>query len=75
MVLGGNVEKGNITYKSTQICAYADDIVVITRNLKKVILALDFEGKKKMELRINEDKTKSMNMSSAQARRSEFNDR
>jgi hypothetical protein len=38
-------------------------------------LALDFEGKKKMGLRINEDKTKCMNMSSAQARRSEFNDR
>jgi hypothetical protein len=31
MVLGGIVEKGNITYKSTQICAYADDIVMITR--------------------------------------------
>jgi hypothetical protein len=49
MVLGGIVEKGNITYKSTQICAYADDIVVTTRNttaLKEVILALDFEGKK-----------------------------
>jgi hypothetical protein len=49
MVLGGIVEKGNITYKSTQICAYADDIVVIARNttaLKEAILALDFEGKK-----------------------------
>jgi hypothetical protein len=48
MVLGGIVEKGNITYKSTQICAYADDIVVTTRNTTalKVILALDFEGKK-----------------------------
>jgi hypothetical protein len=32
MVLGGIVEKGNITHKSTQICAYADDIVVIARN-------------------------------------------
>jgi hypothetical protein len=49
MVLGGTVEKGNITYKSTQICAYADDITVIARNtaaLKEIILALDFEGKK-----------------------------
>jgi hypothetical protein len=31
MVQGGIVEKGNITYKSTQICAYADDIIMITR--------------------------------------------
>jgi hypothetical protein len=49
MVLGGTVEEGNITHKSTEICAYADDIVVIARNtaaLKGVILALDFEGKK-----------------------------
>jgi hypothetical protein len=50
MVFGGTVAKGNITHKSTQICTYADDIVVIARNttaLKEVILALDFEGKKK----------------------------
>jgi sorting nexin-29 len=49
MVLGGTVEKGNIIYKSIEICAYSDDIVVIARNttaLKEVILSLDFEGKK-----------------------------
>jgi hypothetical protein len=49
MILGGTVEKGNIIYKSTEICAYADDIVVIARDttaLKDVISALDFEGKK-----------------------------
>jgi hypothetical protein len=34
MELGGIAEKGNITYKSTQICAYADDIVVIARTLQ-----------------------------------------
>jgi hypothetical protein len=45
LVLGGIVEKGNITHISTHNCAYADDIVVIARNttaLKEVILALDF---------------------------------
>jgi hypothetical protein len=50
MVQGGIVEKGNITYKSTQICAYVDDIVVIARNmtaLKEVILALDLKAKEK----------------------------
>jgi hypothetical protein len=31
MVLEGNAEKGNIVYKSKQICAYADDIVLVTR--------------------------------------------
>jgi hypothetical protein len=58
MILGGNVEKGNIIYKSTEICSYADDIVVIARDttaLKKVISASDFEGKK-MESRIQEGK-------------------
>jgi sorting nexin-29 len=32
MVLEGIVEKGNIVYKSKQICAYADDTVLVTRN-------------------------------------------
>jgi len=29
----GTEEKGNIVYKSQQICAYADDIVLVTRNI------------------------------------------
>jgi hypothetical protein len=32
MVLEGTVEKENIVYKSKQICAYADEIVLVTRN-------------------------------------------
>jgi hypothetical protein len=32
VVLEGTVEKGNIVYKSKQICAYADDIVLVTGN-------------------------------------------
>jgi hypothetical protein len=30
----GTAEKGNIAYKSKQICAYADDIVLVTRNIR-----------------------------------------
>jgi sorting nexin-29 len=71
MVLEGTVEKGNIVYRSKQICAYADDIVLVTRNTptsKELLSALKIEGRK-MELRINEEKTKYMKMSSTQARR------
>jgi sorting nexin-29 len=71
MVLEGTVEKGNIVYKSKQICAYADDIVLVTRNtptLKELLSALEIEGRK-MGLRINEEKTKYMKMSCTQARR------
>jgi hypothetical protein len=32
MVLEGIVEEGNIVYRSKEICAYADDIVFVTRN-------------------------------------------
>jgi hypothetical protein len=55
MVLEGIVEKGNI-YKSKQICAYADDIVLVTRNtppLKELLSALETEGRK-MGRRINQ---------------------
>jgi sorting nexin-29 len=65
------LQKKEISHKSTQICAYANDIVVIARNttaLKEVILTLDSEGEK-MGLTINEDKTEYMEMSSTQARR------
>jgi hypothetical protein len=34
MVLEGIVEKGNIVYKSKQICAYADDIVLSQETLQ-----------------------------------------
>jgi len=30
----GTAEKGNIVYKSKQICAYADDVVLVTRNIR-----------------------------------------
>jgi hypothetical protein len=55
MVLEGIAETGNIVYKSKQICAYADDIVLVTTNtptLKELLSALETEGRK-MELRIN----------------------
>jgi hypothetical protein len=64
------VEKGNITYKSKQICVYSH-IIVIARNitaLKVVLLALEIEGIEK-GLRISEKKTKYMKISSTQARR------
>jgi sorting nexin-29 len=70
MVLEGIAEKGNIVYKSKQMCAYADDIVLVTRNtptLKELLSALETEGRK-MELRINEEKNKYIRMSSTQAR-------
>jgi hypothetical protein len=70
MVLQGTVEKGSTVYKSKQICAYADDIVFVTRNTLtlKELSALEIEGRR-MGLRINEEKTKYMKMSSTQARR------
>jgi hypothetical protein len=70
MFLEGTVEKGNITYKSKQIFAYTDD-VVIARNitaLKNLLLALEIEGRK-MSLMISEEKTKCMKMSFTEAGR------
>jgi hypothetical protein len=58
--------KGNIVYKSEQICACADDIVLVTRNtptLKELPFALETEDRK-MGQRIFEEKTKFMKMSS-----------
>jgi sorting nexin-29 len=40
--------KGHIAYKSKQACAYADDIVLIARNmvlLQEMLLTLAYEGK------------------------------
>jgi sorting nexin-29 len=71
MVLEGTAKKGNIVYKSKQIFAYADDIVLVTRNtptLKELFSALETEGRK-MGLRINKEKTKYMKLSFTQTRR------
>jgi hypothetical protein len=71
MVLEGIVEKGNIVYKSKQICACADDTVLVTRNtptLKELLSALETEGRK-MGLKIHEEKTKYLKMSSTRERR------
>jgi hypothetical protein len=49
LILNSFVKKGNVTYKSTQICAYADDITVIARNtaaLKELILDWILKAKK-----------------------------
>lgn len=40
----GDLDRGNIIYKSTQICAYADDIVLISRSklqLEELFLELE----------------------------------
>lgn len=58
----GDLDRGSIMYKTTQICAYADDIVIISRKeieLKDLFLRLE-ERAKEMGLRINENKTKYM---------------
>jgi hypothetical protein len=60
-------KKGIIYFKSSQICAYADDIVIVTRNistLKQIYLELE----KKVErygLVVNKGKTKYMVMSTS----------
>jgi hypothetical protein len=71
MVLERIVGKGSIVYKSKQICAYADDVVLVARNtptLKELLSAMETKGRK-MGLRIFKEKTKYMKMSSTQARR------
>jgi len=53
---------GTIFYKSTQICAYADDIVIIARNkesLQNAFIQLE-QATRPAGLRINEEKTKYM---------------
>ena len=53
---------GNIIYKSSQVCAYADDVVLIARSetiLIEMITELMNEGKK-MRLEVNPKKTKYM---------------
>lgn len=65
------VDNGTIIFKSKHICAYADDIVLITRGpetLKDVFLEL-FTAAKKLGLEVNAEKTKYMVISPNEARR------
>lgn len=64
-------DNGTIIYKSRQICAYADDIVIIARsqNQLKETYAELHHGAKKAGLEVNEGKTKYMVMSAEEQRR------
>lgn len=62
---------GNIFFKSTQICAYADDIVIIARDipsLKSAYKEMEQEVRK-VDLIVNEDKTKYMKLNSSEVLR------
>lgn len=64
-------DNGTIIYKSKMICAYADDIVIITRNereLKETFGKLHTEAEK-VGLQINVEKTKYLVMSAVERRR------
>ena len=70
-VLEKLTEADNIIYKSRQICAYADDIVLISRNLKylkEMFIHIEQEGKK-TGLEINQNKTKYMHITTTEERR------
>jgi len=45
----GIAEKGNIVYKPKQICAYADDIVLVTRNIRGEGMSYSLHWKLKAE--------------------------
>lgn len=63
--------EGTIVHKSTQTYAYADDIVLMARNmdsLKEIFKILE-QKSKNIGLRINERKTKYMKMSATEDRR------
>jgi sorting nexin-29 len=64
-------QRGTIFTKSSQICAYVDDIVIIARTRKNVIqIYKKMEDKtRKVGLGINESKTKYMIMSTSENRR------
>uniref|UniRef100_A0A8D8X0K2 Craniofacial development protein 2 n=1 Tax=Cacopsylla melanoneura TaxID=428564 RepID=A0A8D8X0K2_9HEMI len=64
-------QRGTIFIKSTQICAYADDIALISRSEHRLIeIYKELEEKgKTLGLVINEAKTKYMKLSAAEERR------
>lgn len=74
-ILEKHAGTNNIVHKSTQLCAYADDVVLISRNinyLKEMLRELEEQGKR-MGLEINEGKTKYMHVTTAEKRRNTNN--
>lgn len=69
-ILHNLTDNGTIVYKSKHICAYADDIVIIARNITELKLAFSemYSAAKTMGLEINESKTKYMIMSTDKRR-------
>ena len=64
-------DNGHIIYKLRQVCAYADDVVLIARNekqLQELYLEMRVETKK-IGLEVNEEKTKYMVVSTREERR------
>jgi sorting nexin-29 len=61
---------GTIIYRTKQVCAYADDIELVGRNLDWLMEMFDIleEKSRALGLRINEGKTKYMKMSSLEDR-------
>jgi hypothetical protein len=57
--------RGTIIYKTKQACAYADDITLVARNVDSLKEMFNFLERKKQNcgIRINEQKTKYMKMS------------
>jgi hypothetical protein len=64
-------QRGTIFTKLSQICVYADDIVIVARTQKKLIeVYLDLEDEtNKLGMEINEKKTKYMVTSTYEHRR------
>ena len=63
-------QRGTIFTKLSQICAYADNIVIVTRTQKKLTeVYLDLDEKSKLGMEINEKKTEYMVTSTYEHRR------